>query len=195
MTTKPRFPLALAEVTGQSLIRLLGDSCERIEIAGSVRRRQSEVGDIELLCIPKAGEMDLFGGPVASESLLDQRCRQLIDQGFLAPRPKKLGAVTIGPLNKLLIHPATGIGVDVFATSAENWGMAMVVRTGPAEFNVRVMARFQEPGIAGHTYGGVTSEGEELQCPTEERVFELLEWDYLEPWMRMNGRFGQKGEE
>ena len=153
-----------------------------------------EVGDIELLCVPKAGAVDLFGEPVASESLLDLRCSELIDQGVLAPRPNKLGAVTIGPLNKLLVHPATGIGVDIFATSAENWGMAMVVRTGPVGFNVRMMSRFRELGMAGHAYGGVTSEGEELQCPTEERVFELLEWEYLEPWKRMDGRVGQKGE-
>ena len=187
MTTKPKFPLPLAEVTGQSLMRLLADSCERIEIAGSVRRQVFEVGDIELLCIPKAGAVDLFGEPVASESLLDQRCRELIDQGILAPRPNKLGATTIGPLNKLLLHPATGIGVDVFATSAENWGMAMMVRTGPAGFNVRMMARFRELGMAGHAYGGVTRGGEELQCPAEESVFDLLEWECLAPWERKQG--------
>ena len=181
MATKPKFPLPLAEVTGQSLMRLLADSCGRIEIAGSVRRQVFEVGDIELLCIPKAGAVDLFGEPVASESLLDQRCRELIDQGLLTPRPNKLGATTIGPLNKLLLHPATGIGVDVFATSAENWGMAMMVRTGPVGFNVRMMVRFQELGMVGHAYGGVTRGGEELQCPTEESVFELLEWEYLAP--------------
>ena len=89
MATKSKFPLPLAEVTGQSLIRLLADSCDRIEIAGSVRRQVFEVGDIELLCIPKAGAVDLFGEPVASESLLDQRCSELIHQGILAPRPNK----------------------------------------------------------------------------------------------------------
>ena len=185
MTTKPGFPLPLAEVTGESLIRMVADTCERVEIAGSVRRQVFEVGDIELLCIPKAGAVDLFGEPVASESLLDQRCRELIDRGLLAPRPNKLGATTIGPMNKLLLHRATGIGVDIFATSSENWGMALMVRTGPAGFNVRMMARFRELGMAGHAYGGVTKGGNELQCPTEERVFELLEWEYLAPWERM----------
>ena len=175
MTTREKVPLALAEVTGKSLIQMLADTCERIDMAGSVRRQVFEVGDIELLCIPKAGAVDLFGEPVTSESMLDLRCRYLIDQGVLAPWPNKVGAVTSGPLNKLLLHPATGIGADVFAISAENWGMAMVVQTGPVGFNVRMMSRFRELGMAGHAYGGVTSEGEELQCPTEERVFELLE--------------------
>ena len=188
MTTREKVPLALAEVTGKSLMQMLADTCERIEMAGSVRRQVFEVGDIELLCIPKAGAVDLFGEPVGSESLLDLRCRYLIDQGVLAPRPNKVGAVTIGPLNKLLVHPATGIGVDLFATSAGNWGMAMVVRTGPVGFNVRMMSRFRDLGMAGHAYGGVTNGTEELQCPTEESVFELLGWDYLKPWMRIDGR-------
>ena len=38
MTTKQKFPLALAEVTGKSLVQMLADTCERIEMAGSVRR-------------------------------------------------------------------------------------------------------------------------------------------------------------
>ena len=131
MTVKKKFPLALAEVTGKSLIQMMGDTCERIEMAGSVRRQAFEVGDIELLCISRAGPVDMFGEPIILESPLDLRCTYLINQGILAPRPNKIGAVTIGPLNKLLVHPATGIGVDVFTTTAENWGMAMVVRTGP----------------------------------------------------------------
>ena len=184
LTTKRKFPLALAEATGRSLIQMLGDVCERIELAGSVRRQAFEVGDIELLCISSPGPADMFGQPIIKQSPLDLRCAYLINQGILAPRPSKIGAVTIGPLNKLLVNPATGIGVDVFTTTAENWGMAMVVRTGPAGFNVRVMSRFIELGMKGHAYGGVTRKGEELQCPTEESVFELLEWEYLDPWQR-----------
>ena len=50
------------------------------------------------------------------------------------------------------------------------------------------MRRFQQLGMNGHAYGGVTRGGEELQCPTEESVFELLEWEYLAPWKRREGR-------
>ena len=34
---------------------------------------------------------------------------------------------------------ATEIGVDAFATRVCDWGIAMVVRTGPEEFSVRAM--------------------------------------------------------
>ena len=53
----------------------------------------------------------------------------MIAQGLLAARPNQLEAVTIGPLNKLRLNPAAGIGVNVLDTRAENWGMVLVVRT------------------------------------------------------------------
>ena len=49
-----------------------------------------------------------------------------------------------------------GIPVDIFTSTAENWGMAMAVRTGHADFNKAVMSRFLELGMAGHASGGMT---------------------------------------
>ncbi len=58
----------------------------------------------------------------------------------------------------------------------------MVVRTGPAAFNIRMMSRFRSLGMRGHAYGGVTGQaGETILCPTEAQVFELLGWPYLDP--------------
>ena len=63
--------------------------------------------------------------------------------------------------------------------------MAMVVRTGPADFCRVMMSRFIDLGMAGHAYGGVTGrDGQTLGCPTEERVFELLGWEWQEPQVR-----------
>ncbi len=64
-TVKRRWPLELAELTAQVLVSQVGDVCERIEVAGSVRRGRMDVGDIELLCIPRQQQvLDLFGRPV-----------------------------------------------------------------------------------------------------------------------------------
>ena len=63
MSEGPRIPRARALMLAQGLIETLRPHCERIEIAGSLRRGKPDVGDIELVCIPKADEMrDLFGG-------------------------------------------------------------------------------------------------------------------------------------
>ena len=182
MPTKSRWPLALAEITGQSLIKLLEPSCERIELAGSIRRGRPDLGDIELLCVPKVRVVkDMFGNPVSAESELEHRCMKLIAEGFLDYRPNVRGAITFGLWNQLMVHQGTGIPVEIFTATAEDWGMAMVVRTGPKDFNVRMMTRFRELGMEGHAYGGVTRRGDVLHCATEARVFELLGWEHLDP--------------
>ena len=182
MTEKGWYPLELAEATGQLLVRQLAPFCRRIELAGSIRRRRPDVGDIEVLAIPEDGQTDPFGQPLSGESLLDQRCRALVDDGNLDYRLTKLGRRTFGPQNKLMVHRTSNIPVDIFSATEENWGMAMVVRTGPADFNRAIMSRFLDLGMAGHAYGGVTGrDGDTLGCPTEERVFELLSWEWQEP--------------
>ena len=61
---KKRYPLDLAELVGQSVVKWLAGACEKIEIAGSIRRRETTIGDIEILAIPKVGGRDMFGEPV-----------------------------------------------------------------------------------------------------------------------------------
>ena len=188
MNTKNRYPLALAEVTGQTLVDLLAPACQRIEVAGSIRRGRQDVGDIELLCVPRFEvRRDLFGQPVERVSLLDRRCRELVRSGHLDYRPNKAGALTFGPMNKLMLHPGTGIPVDLFTATAENWGMFLFVRTGPAGFIRQAMGRFRALGMAGHAYGGVTTaRGEVVNCPAEEDVFNLLGWDWQPPEARLD---------
>ena len=182
---KQRWPRGIAELAAQALIRQLEGSCVRIEIAGSIRRGVDQVGDIELLCIPSWRQTkNLFGDVVEIKSLLDERCADLVARGVLDYRPNINGVVTFGPQNILMTLRGTGIAVDIFSTSLTNWGMSMVVRTGPKDFNIRLMARFQKLGMRGHAYGGVTPGAEEIPCPTEEGVFRLLQWPYKPPEAR-----------
>ena len=187
---KNRYLLALAEVVGQSLLDLLAPACERIEIAGSIRRRREDVGDIELLCVPRSAPPDMLGYappvPSAGDSV-DQAVKELIAAGVMKHRRLKDGKTAYGPSNKLLAHVVTGIPVDIFSVPAENWGMALLVRTGPADYCVQVMERFRALGMQGHAYGGVTRGDLEIQCPTEEAVYDLLGWQYCPPERRGAG--------
>ena len=54
--------LAEAQEVADALIAELSRYCERIEIAGSLRRGKAEVGDLELVAVPK-WELDFFGSP------------------------------------------------------------------------------------------------------------------------------------
>lgn len=180
---RPRWPLQEARTVAEELVSILSLWCDRIEVAGSIRRMAPTVGDIELLCVPKYGsrQINLFGDTTKVD-LLSGGVQELMNQGVLAVRLNATGHKTFGELNKLMIHIPSSIPVDIFSTGLPNWGMALVVRTGPRDWNIRMMARFKELGMRGHAYGGVTDQdGRELLCPTEDEVFRLLKWSYKTP--------------
>lgn len=161
-----------AKVLAEELISLLSPACNRIVIAGSVRRQKPEPSDIELLVIPRG-------------DCLDNMLKDLMGQEILAMRLNKRGSRTYGPQNKLMVHLPSGMAVDIFSATEENWGMALFVRTGPKEWNIKAMSRFRQLSMQGHAYGGVTlSNGINFECPTEAIVFNLLGWPYTPPGKR-----------
>jgi len=170
--------LAKANAIAEELQRYLSWGCERIVIAGSIRRQKPEVKDIELLCVPA------FGGIVGEVNKLDEAIVDMLMSGHLSYRLNKRGQRTYGDKNKFMVHKPSGIGVDIFCTDKENWGMALFIRTGPKELNIKAMKRFMELGMKGHAYGGVSIGEAMMECPDEETVFKLLGWKYLLPEQR-----------
>ncbi len=132
-----KMKLAQAKQIAEELKARLKPSCERVAIAGSIRRQKPYVGDIELLCIPKCNGFT---------NQLDRQVETLIRQGLFDFRRNKLGSKVYGPKNKLMVHVPSGIGVDIFSTTEECWAVSLVVRTGapkpisasPRQFSKRV---------------------------------------------------------
>ena len=171
-----RYPLEQALAVAGQLLMWLAPACERIEVAGSCRRRKPDVGDLELLCIPRAAE-NLF-----YKDALDEAIKTMMAHGLVYYRLNKNGSIQYGPSNKLLVHLGSGIPVDIFSIERRYWGMGLVMRTGPAEFNIRMMSRFRELGMRGHAYAGISSmTNHDIECPDEATVFRHLGWPYLEP--------------
>lgn len=189
MTTKRQWDRVRVEQLAEVIMQHLAPFCERITVAGSVRRRQDSVGDLELLAVPKtvkAEQAGLFGDSrVSEESLLDAEVARLLKMGTFRPRPNKDGNTSVGPLNKLLIWTPAGLPVDLFTTTVDNWGLSMLVRTGPKEYNMRVMARLRALHLKGHAYGGIEDQdGIQHSCPHEADVYRWLGWLYVPPEMR-----------
>ncbi|GAI20200.1 unnamed protein product [marine sediment metagenome] len=168
--------LEKAKEIAKQLKALLAPGCERIEIAGSIRRRKPTVGDIELLCIPKYDGL---------ADRLDSEIGWLMGQGILELRRNKLGSPVYGPKNKLLRHVESGIGVDIFSTNWQCWPVALVVRTGGKTTNKRIATAALRQGYHFHAYGsGFTTPDGEIICHSEREVFEAVGLRYLEPWER-----------
>lgn len=60
-TSEHKLPLQHAEQLAHRLVELLTPHCERIDVAGSIRRKKQEVGDIEIVCLPKKIEVGFLG--------------------------------------------------------------------------------------------------------------------------------------
>lgn len=165
-----------AKAIAENLKSKLEPACERIEIAGSIRRQKANVGDIELLCIPKY---------FLTIDQLDREIKRLISQGILDYRYNKIGSRVYGPKNKLLLHCESGIGVDIFSTTEECWPVALVVRTGGEKNNVKIATAALRKGYRFHAYGsGFTTRSGGIICRSEREVFEAVDLPYLEPWRR-----------
>ena len=189
---KARFAHAAALAVAESLIAALAPGCERIEIAGSLRRRKATVGDVELLYIPRRGEAVAPGEMLASPCDFSSiAIAGLEATGRLVRRLKATGAETFGERNKLMLDVASGIPVDLFATDAASWFNYLVCRTGGAESNVEIAKRAKARGYRWNPYGaGFTrlSDGEVFAMSSEAEVFAFVRLPYREPWEREAGK-------
>lgn len=117
--------LLRARAIAENVIERLRPSCERIEIAGSIRRRKPEVKDIELVAIPKVfEERDLFGELLNSISMLDK-----VEWGRYDTVIKN------GSRYKQIVIDAR-INLDLFIVlPPAQWGVIFAIRTGPADYS------------------------------------------------------------
>ena len=69
--------LSRAKAVADDLLHLLAPHCERIAVAGSIRRKRPQVKDIELLCASKVtSTADLFGRAATKLVLPKQEARR-----------------------------------------------------------------------------------------------------------------------
>lgn len=188
--TKPRVPAKIALEVARQFVRFLKPRCERIIVAGSLRRRKPFVRDVEILYIgrrelvPDKG--DLFGAQTSVDAT-ERAIAVLLELGLIAKRPKSDGTFTWGPQNKLAIHVESGLPVDLFSATRETWFNYLVCRTGGAKNNVRICNAAIARGWKWNPYGegfARTNPDERRVVTSEREVFDFVGLPYLEPWER-----------
>jgi len=95
---------------------------------------------------------------------------------------------TWGAQNKLALHVASGIPVDLFSTTAANWWNSLVCRTGGKENNLLITRAALRRGWSFEAYGSGfhrLDRTERHETTSEQDVFEFLDLKYLEPWERL----------
>jgi DNA polymerase/3'-5' exonuclease PolX len=154
---------------------------DRIEPAGSYRRRKPEVGDIEIVAIPKLlPPPDLFGDAPAERSPRFTAAVESLGE-ILAGDPRT------GRYIKLLVGDENPIQLDLFLARPENWGLIFAIRTGSADFSHRVLASGWKKNGLESCDGMLHSvnTGRTIHCREEQDLFDLIRVPFVPPEKRL----------
>lgn len=150
----------------QEVKKQLAPHCERIEIAGSIRRKNPNVKDIEIVAILKPYNVGLFESGIAS----------VVNQWA-----KTKGNLPCKYTQRILPE---GIKLDWFFANEENWGLIYAIRTGSAEYSHKILAnKWVSNGyksIEGHLYYNE----KKIILKEEKELFDILGLPYLKPELR-----------
>lgn len=169
--------LEFAQRAAKELVAELEPHCHRIQVAGSIRCREPEVKDIEIVCVPRTSR-NLFG-----EMDLEQphAVRRRLEEFGVRPRHNVNGH-HIGWGQRFLAGELEGVAIDVFCVlPPAQWGCILAIRTGPAQYSrhlVTIAKRRKTPCVDGRL---VRSAGGEILTPEEEDFFAALGLDWVAP--------------
>lgn len=138
---------------------------QRVELAGSLRRRRETVKDIDILALAKDGKkvMDAFV--------------QLSDVEKVVSKGDTKSAVIL----------KMGLNCDLRVLSPEVYGAGLVHFTGSKEHNVALRTLAIKKGMKLDEYGLFESKsGKNIACKSEEDVYAKLGMSYVPPEMREN---------
>ena len=143
---------------------LLEPYCERIEIAGSIRRKKKDdIKDVEIVCIPRGKDLYRFADVVRSWH--------------------KIKGDPVGRYTQRLTDDR--IKVDLFMCNRDNWGMIFLIRTGSADY-IKIMADLwvQNGYTSAHGVLLDNRTGKKNFIREEREFYELMKIPYVEPEKR-----------
>ena len=149
--------LKVAEELAREIVEHILSFCERVEVAGSIRRKKSEVRDIDLVLIAK---------PLLWHRII-ATLQRTMNAGVLK-RGESIAQLTI-----------KGVSVDLYVANEHTWGALLLIRTGSAEHNIKLSQIALRKGMK-LTHRGLTKEGKVI-ASTEKEIFEALGLSYVPP--------------
>lgn len=164
-TGQERMPLGkalpLAESLAAALRRLRG--VERVEIAGSVRRRRETVGDLDLLATSARPDRVINAFTALPE------VREIVEAGA----------------TKAAIRHREGIQVDLRVVAPDCFGAALVYFTGSKQHNIRVREMGVKRGLRISEYGVFRGKsGRRIGGRTEAEVYDAVGLPWIPPELR-----------
>lgn len=155
LTTQP-MNLVTAQKRAEKIVTWLAPYCERIQIAGSIRRERPLCNDIDIVCIPKFADrtippLDMFNPEKRRVNLLREFvCKYVKDEpdytkeawsgSLTAPhwkgRTGQPGPEPKEDASNLLLVTAARVQLDVWCATEATWFTRLICRTGSMQHNI-----------------------------------------------------------
>jgi len=203
--------LERASFIAERLLAALAPACDRMQVAGSIRRRKSMVKDIELVAVPRwrlvpveGVTQSMFQPPQMQRvSLLREAIEREVGDRLMVIKPNTSEIIpwVLKDDSRYvrLYLPKQALKVDLFVCTPETWGMNYMIRTGsgvgpsgiPSDgFAPRMLARWKEVAGAGahsmesRLYRPAARQPEDT--PEERDVFRLCRVAWVPPEERID---------
>jgi DNA polymerase (family X) len=162
-TGKKEIPREVANDVAKEFIEKTKDAYSRIEIGGSIRRKEPIVHDIDLCAI------------ASDESVIPNYQKTVENAG--------------GKLVRFGGEYATisykGFQINVLFVTEETWGAGIMWSTGPKGHTIGMNIKADELGYKFNRKGIYNrASGELIPTPTEQDIASLLHWEYKPPEQR-----------
>lgn len=158
-----RVPRAEALAVAEQVVEEIRPWCDRVEVAGSVRRLRPDVGDIDIVCQPSLWWEDVFV------------------KGALIEKGARFESVAA----ESWAFALNGLKVELCLAVPETYPMKVLWRTGSWQHNAMLASRAMRMGLRMRKAGVVeAATGEVLAWETEEAIFEALGLEWVPPERR-----------
>lgn len=162
--------LEAADMVTGHIERLPG--IERIEPAGSVRRRAESIGDVDILVTTHPNERK---GQLTPKEVIEAFTKAPFVERVLAAGQTKGSAI--------VQTDTTAVQVDVRVVPAESFGAALQYFTGSKQHNVRLREIAVKAKLKLNEYGLFRGD-KQIAGATEAAVYEKLGLDFVPPLLR-----------
>ncbi len=152
-----------AQSIAEGVVRQIGPYCEKVVVAGSIRRQKPFVRDIDLVVIPK------------DRAALDQSL--IVMGGHYTMAGKKITRVQMD-----------SISLDIYFATPETFATLLLIRTGSTENNMRLCSVAKRKGwhLAASGEGLFDENRQRIAGDSEESIYEALGLPYQRPEERSN---------
>lgn len=174
------------------LVEDMRPHCERVVVAGSIRRHKTDgIKDVEIVAIPRweSARAGLFAEDVTKENALWKWAQERSVVEWIKPGktdPEKAEIKPDGKYWRGLF--GDGIKLDLFLCTPVNWGIILMIRTGPSDYS-RKMVTLKSLGgwlkdeLEIRVRDGHVQKLDGTIIPTTEEadVYKLWKYKFVEP--------------